>query len=124
MPRVALDDHLLLEFCGNYALNRSKIVTRGFSGSLNTNITSPSAPEVPGAQGDPLLLEFCGNFARNRSEFVTRGFSGSLNTNIALPSAPEVPGAQGGSGCLFSWSFMVILLEIGRNSLLGDFRGR
>ena len=43
---------LLLGFYADFDRNQLKIVTRGFSRSLNSNIVSPSAPEVPGAQGD------------------------------------------------------------------------
>ena len=81
------------------AQNRCRPLTRGFSGSLNTNPRSANASDSHGAQGGTftrLLLGYFANNRKSRSRLVTRGFLASLNTNPRSASASDPPGAQGG----------------------------
>lgn len=61
----------LLEFYLNSIRNQSKLVTRGFSASMNTNITTTMIFEVPGAQDGSRLLEFYANTIQNQKSVET-----------------------------------------------------
>ena len=78
----------------NFHGNWFRMVTRGLSESLITNITFKNVTDIPGecyTQVTTSSTGICENYHGNKFKLVTRGFSGSLIPNITSKNVPGIP---------------------------------